>query len=106
MIFIFFSPHFSPNIFTTFIYIDPRLTYYFLFHLYVRGFPGNSAGKESACNAGDLSSIPGLERAPGGENGSLLQYSCLENSMNRGAWQDPWGRKEKDTTEQLILSLS
>ena len=45
------------------------------------GFPGGSDGKESACNAGDPSSIPGEG------NGYLLQYSCLENSMNKGAWQ-------------------
>jgi len=49
------------------------------------GFPGGSNGKESACNAGDLGSIPGLGRYPGGENGNPLQYSCLENSMDRGA---------------------
>ena len=52
-----------------------------------RGFPGGSDGKESACNAGDLGSIPGLGRSPGGENGNPLQYSCLENSMDRGTWQ-------------------
>ena len=51
------------------------------------GFPGGSAGKESACNAGDLSSIPGLGRFPGEGNGYALQYSCLENSKDRGAWQ-------------------
>ena len=51
------------------------------------GFHGNSAGKESACNAGDLSSIPGLVRALGEGNGNPLQYSCLENPMDRGAWQ-------------------
>ena len=50
------------------------------------GFPGGSDGKESACNAGDLGSIPGLGRSPGEENGNPLQYSCLENSMDRGAW--------------------
>jgi len=50
------------------------------------GFPGNSDSKESACNAGDLGSIPGLGRSPGEGNGKLLQYSCLENSMVRGAW--------------------
>jgi len=44
-----------------------------------RGFPGRSAGKESACNAGDPSSIPGLGRSPGGGHGNPLQYSCLEN---------------------------
>ena len=51
------------------------------------GFPGGSASKESACNAGDLGSIPGLGRSPGEGKGNPLQYSCLENSMVRGAWQ-------------------
>ena len=51
------------------------------------GFPGGSDGKESACNAGDLGSIPGSGRSPGKRNGYLLQYSCLENLMDRGAWQ-------------------
>ena len=51
------------------------------------GFPGSSAGKESASNAGDLGLIPGLERSPGEGNGNPLQYSCLENAMDRGALQ-------------------
>ena len=51
------------------------------------GFPGGSADKESTCNAGDLGSIPGLGRSPGEGNGNPLQYSCLENLMDRGAWQ-------------------
>ena len=51
------------------------------------GFPSGSDGKESACNMGDLGSIPGLGRSPGEGNGYLLQYSGLENSMDRGAWQ-------------------
>ena len=46
------------------------------------GFPCGSAGKESACNAGDLGSVPGLGRSPGEENGYPLQYSGLENSMD------------------------
>ena len=46
------------------------------------GFPGGLAGKESTCNAGDLSSIPGLRRAPGEGNGYTLQYSGLENPMD------------------------
>ena len=50
------------------------------------GFLCGSAGKESACNAGDLGSIPGLGRSPGKGNGYPLQYSGLENSMDRGAW--------------------
>ena len=49
--------------------------------------PGGSDGKESACNARDPSSIPGLGKSPGERNGYSLQYSCLENSMDRGAWQ-------------------
>ena len=51
------------------------------------GFPGGSDGKESASNAGDLGSIPGLERSPGKGNGYPLRYSCLENLTDRGAWQ-------------------
>ena len=51
------------------------------------GFPGSSAGKESTYNRGDPSSIPGSGRSPGGEHSNPLQYSCLENSMDRGAWQ-------------------
>ena len=51
------------------------------------GFPGGSDGKEYACNAGDLSSTPGLGRSPGEGNGYPLQYSCLENSMDRGVWR-------------------
>ena len=49
-------------------------------------FPGGSKGKESACNAGDQGSMSGSGRSPGEGNGNLLQYSCLENSMDRGAW--------------------
>ena len=51
------------------------------------GFPGISDGKESACNAGDLGLIPAWGRSPGEGNGNPLQYSCLENPMDRGAWQ-------------------
>ena len=50
-------------------------------------FPGGSEGKELACNVEDLNSIPGLGRSPGKGNDNPLQYSCLENSMDRGAWQ-------------------
>ena len=50
------------------------------------GFPGGSGGKASARNAADLGSIPGSGRSPGEGNGNPLQYSCLENSMDRGAW--------------------
>ena len=48
----------------------------------LKGFPGGSDSKESACNAGDLGSIPGLGRSPGEGNSYLLQYSGLENSMD------------------------
>ena len=51
------------------------------------GFPHSSVGKESVCKAGDPGSIPGLGRSPGEGNGNPLQYSCLENPMDRGAWQ-------------------
>ena len=50
------------------------------------GFPAGSDSKESACNAEDPGSIPGLGRSPGEEDGNPLQYSCLGNSMDRGAW--------------------
>ena len=67
-------------------------TVFILEHLHalwvlLRDFPGGSDGKESACNAGDLDSIPGSGRFPEEGNGNPLQYSCLENSMDRGAWQ-------------------
>ena len=52
-----------------------------------KGFPGGSDGKVSVCNAGDLGWIPGLGRSPGEQNGNPLQYSCLENPMDSGAWQ-------------------
>ena len=64
------------------------------------GFPCGSAGKESACNVGDLGSIPGLGRLPGEGRDYPLQYSGLENSMD----YSPWGHKELDTTERLSLS--
>ena len=51
------------------------------------GFPGGLDGKESVCNAENLGSIPGSGRSPGKESGNPLQYSCLENPMNREVWQ-------------------
>ena len=64
------------------------------------GFLGDSA-VESACNAGDAGSIPALRRSPGGGHGTPLQYSCLENPMDRGAWQATVHgvTKESDKTE-------
>ena len=71
------------------------------------GFPGGSEVKVSACNAGDPGSIPGSGRSPGEGNGNPLQYSCLENPMNRGAWWVTvhWGHKESYTTERLHFNL-
>ena len=54
--------------------------------LYIWDFPGGSDGKASAYNAGDLGSISGLGRPPGEGNGNPLQYSCLENPIDGGAW--------------------
>ena len=75
-----------------------------LYQVSQTGFPGGSAGKESAFNAGakgEVGSIPGLGRSPGGRNGNPLQYSCLENPMDRETWQATVlkGCKESDMTE-------
>ena len=70
-----------------------------------RLFPIDSTGefsKESTCQAGDWDSIPGLERFPGEGNSNPLQFSCLENPMDRErslAGYSPWGHKESDVTE-------
>ena len=72
--------------------------------LWIMGFPGGSDGKESACNAGDQGSVPGLGRFPEEGNGNSLQYSCLENAMDRGAWRAiVHGVTESQT--QLTLSF-
>ena len=69
------------------------------------GFPGGSVVKNlpaKAGNAGDVGLISGSGRSPGGGHGSPLHYSCLENAMDRAAWQAthcPWSRKESDMTE-------
>ena len=52
-----------------------------------KGFPGGTSGKEFACKMGDLGLIPGLGRSPGRGHGNPLQYSCLENPMDRGDWR-------------------
>ena len=65
------------------------------------GFPGDAMLKNLHVNAGDtrdMGSIPGLERSPGGGNGSPLQCSCLENSVDRGAWQSTVHRVAESQT--------
>ena len=68
------------------------------------GFAAGLDGKASARNAGDLGSIPGLERSPGEGDGTPLQYSCLENPTDGGL--QSMGRRESDTTEGLHFLLS
>ena len=66
------------------------------------GFPGGSDGKESTCNMGDLGLFLGLGRFPGEGNDNPLQYSCLQNSMDRGTWQATvHGVAKLDTSERL-----
>ena len=71
------------------------------------GFPCGSDGKESACNAGDLGSIPGLGRSPGEGNDSPLQYSFLENFMDRGTWRTTVHgvSRELDMTEHIYIYI-
>ena len=72
----------------------------------MKGFPRSSVSKESVCNAGDLGSIPGLGRPPGGEHGNPLQYSGLENPHGQRSLMgySSWGHKELDMTEQLSIA--
>ena len=55
--------------------------------MFIMCFPDGSNGKKSACNPRDMGLIPGSRRSPGEENSNTIQYSCRENSMDRGAWQ-------------------
>ena len=69
--------------------------------------PYSADGKKSACSTGDPGSIPGSGRSSRDGNGKLLQYSCLENPMDRGAWQATvYEVTESETTEQLTLQYS
>ena len=70
------------------------------------GFPGGSEVKVSACNMGDLGSIPGLGRSPGERNGNPLQYSCLENPMDGGAWWATVHGVAKSWTQLRDLTLT
>ena len=73
---------------------------------YILGFPGSSASRESACNAGDPGSISGLGRSSGAGHGNPLQYSCLENPHGQRSLvgYSLWGCKESDMTERLSLT--
>ena len=71
------------------------------------GLPYSSDGEETACNSGGPDLIPGSERSHEEGNDNLLQYSCLKNPMDRGAWwASLWGHKESDTTERARLPLN
>ena len=80
--------------------------YFVLGYRWLTGFPSDSDCKESACNAGDLGSIPVLGRSPGGGHDNPLQYSCLGNPMDRGAWQATVPRVAKSQTRLSDYALS
>ena len=89
----------------------PQIPASYLFYTWAS--PVNSGGKESACNAGDRGSIPVLGRSPGGAHGNPLQYSCLENPMNRGAWwatvhgvAKSWTRLSVSTARRVYICPS
>ena len=93
---------------TTNTVIVARAVVYLLFvfiHTFVNPvrLPWWLSGKESACSAGDLGSIPGLGISPGGGHGNPLQYSCLENSMDRGSWWTIVHRVTQSQTSMLPL---
>ena len=67
----------------------------------LKGFPGSAGVKNPLANTGDVGLIPGLERSRGGENNKPLQYSCLGNPMDRGAWWATVSHKESDMTEAI-----
>ena len=89
---------------TMYMSVSPSLS---LKRTWTGDFPGGPDGKKSTCSAGDLGSIPGLGRSPGGGHGNPLQYSCLENPHGQRslAGYSPWGHKESDTTERPNMAL-
>ena len=93
-----FSPAFPPS-------TIPFCSFFILVSPSTWDFPGGSVIKNSPANAGDVGLIPGSGRSPGGGHGNPLQYSCLENPMDRGAWWAivQWVAKELDTTWWLSL---
>ena len=90
------------------IYFFKSTLLYFSKDHYLKFYSGGSDGKASACNAGDLGSIPGLGRSPGEGNGNPLQHSCLEKSHRQRSLigYSPWGCKDPDTTERLHFHFS
>ena len=76
---------------------------------YICGVPQCLSGEESACSAGDAGSIPGSRRSPGGGHGNALQYSCLENPMDRRAWQatvtKSWSQLEQLSTVHIYVYI-
>ena len=84
-----------------YIYIYTHTHIYIHAYIYIYGFSCSSVCKESACSAGDPGSIPGLGKSPGEGNGDPLQYPCLENLTDRGAW---WAAVHGFTKSQARLS--
>ena len=91
-------------------YYVPKLAYPFVCQLTSSllpwDFPGGSDGKESAYNVGDLGSAPGLGKSTGEENDNPFQYSCLENPMDRGAWQATVHGVEKSWTQMSDFTFT
>ena len=99
----------SPALLTEYVWrfahliVQNDISFVFNVHISLMGFPGSSAGKELACNVGDLGSIPGMGRSPGGGHGNPLQYSCLEKVHGQRSLvgYSLWCLKESDATERL-----
>ena len=87
----------TPLAHTLFIYSLSYLFFKYAAGDHAKGFPGSSAGKESACNTGEPGLIPGLGRSPGGGPGNSLQYSCLENPHGQRSLEgySPWVMKSQ-----------